>query len=355
MSHKVAWLPAHPAEGTVSMQRYWQSLERERSRLGAAGVEASAALPWVDFSPRATRLRRFWSKRIVYPWRVRHLPRADVYHLLDHSYAHLLAHLPSDARIVATVHDLAPLDAPHRLSRAQVNRFRATVAGLKRADRLVAISRYTAGRLAAELGIREDRITVLPLAVDHAVFAPGAGEARDGPYVLSVGSDEPRKNLEALIPCLARAAAGISGLSLVRVGEWLPPALRRGLAAVLGGRVHELGCVDDHRLAGLYAGALALVMPSRLEGFGLPVLEAMACGCPVVCSDATSLPEVGGDAVLYFPACDGAIAGDHLAALAADPRRRADLIARGKARAAGFTWSGHADALAGIYRELAGS
>lgn len=334
------------------MQRHWQGLRGGLPRFAAADLRVTEALAPAAFTARAGRLRRFWSKRVAYPWRVRRLPAADVYHLLDHSFAHLLPHLPDGARIVATVHDLAPLDAPGDLAEAQVRRFRETVAHLRRAARLIAVSRYTAARLAAHLGVPAADITVVPMGVDTGVFAPQA-PVRSGAYVVSVGSSAPRKNLPTLVDALGVAAEHIPGLTLVRVGDPLTESLRARLAQILGGRVVEEGLADDRRLAGLYAGALALLLPSRLEGFGLPVLEAMACGCPVVCSDAAALPEAGGTAALYFDPDDGAAAGAHLVTLAAQAVRRAELIAAGRAHAARFSWERHVTELARIYREVA--
>ena len=350
MPFQIAWLPAHPDEGSVSMQRYWHNLRREFPLAAGTEWRVAEALPPAGFTPRAGRLRRFWSKHLAYPAAVRGLGRADLYHLLDHSFAHVLGALPRDARIVATVHDLAPLDEPGHLSAAQLRRFRATVGCLRRATRLVADSRATARRLAQELQVPEADIAVLPLAVDHAQFSPRA-PVRAGTYVLSVGGIDARKNLGALVLAMERAARDIPGLTLVRVGDALPAELRTALNAVLGGHVEERGWVEDHELAGLYAGALALLLPSRLEGFGLPVLEAMACGCPVVCSDASSLPEVGGAAALYFDPSDGAAAGAHLARLATEPARRAEAVAAGIEQASRFTWEAHARGLAAIYRE----
>jgi alpha-1,3-rhamnosyl/mannosyltransferase len=333
------------------MWRYWQALRRAIPSNPDFDLKVIEALPVPGSVRRAGLLRRAWSKRVVYPWRIRRLPPADVYHLLDHSFAYLLPWLPRSVRIVATVHDLAPLDDPACLSPAQMRRFRRTVECLRLASRLVVDSQFTAQRVAAHLGVAERNISVLPLGVDSAVFTPQPA-ARPGPYVISVGSCDARKNLAALVPVLREARRSIPGLTLVRVGDPLPATLRLELEGLLSGRLIELGSVDDRTLATEYSGALALLFPSRLEGFGLPVLEAMACGCPVVCSDASSLPEAGGDAALYFNPDDATAAAGHLARLAAQPECRASLVAAGLKRAGQFTWHAHAKALAGIYREM---
>jgi alpha-1,3-rhamnosyl/mannosyltransferase len=225
---------------------------------------------------------------------------------------------------------------------------------LRGAAKLVVPSQFVARQVEAQLGISTARICVLPLGVDAERFAPGAGPAR-GDYVLSVGSGVPRKNLELLPDIMRHAARARPGLRLVRVGDPLAASVRREMEAALPGGFEERGRVDDAALAQLYAQAVALVVPSRLEGFGLPVLEAMAAGCPVVSSNAASLPEAGGAAALYFAPDDAATAGRHLAELASDPTRRTEWVERGIARARQFPWSAHVAGLVAIYRELAGS
>jgi glycosyltransferase involved in cell wall biosynthesis len=352
MTLSVAWLPAHPDEGATSMVRYWRCLRGSFPPGSHGNLKVTEALDPVDFTPRANRLRRAWSKYYAYPRRVRQLAPADVYHLLDHSFAHLLSSLPPSSRIVATVHDLAPLEDTTTLTTAQTRRFRRTVAGLRLATRVVAVSQFTARQLVRHLGMAEADITVLPMGVDLEVFAPQT-PARSGPYVVSVGSCDRRKNLAALVPALRGASRNIPGLSLVRIGEPLPELLRAELVEILPGGLIELGAVDDRTLASHYAGALALLMPSRLEGFGLPVLEAMACGCPVVCSDAASLPEAGGDAALYFEPDQPMVAAEHLVRLNTDSGHRARQIAVGLERVTRFTWQVHAARLNAIYREVA--
>ncbi len=356
MSVKVAWLPAHPADGSESMLRYWQALRRW-ARPGDGSLEIVEAFgPPPPRAARAGGLRRAWCKRVWYPSRVRRLGRAankgEVFHLLDHGFAHLLPHLPADAKIVATVHDLAPLEADEGLSPAQVRRFAASLTQLARASRVVVPSHFTARQVVERLRLPAERVVVLPMGVDLEQFQPVA-PVRPGPYVLSVGSCAPRKNL-AVLPALMRAvAASVLGVTLVRVGEPLPAPLRAELSAALSGRVVELGWIDAPTLAACYSGALALVQPSRLEGFGLPVLEAMACGCPVVSSRSSSLPEVGGGVALYFDADAPLEGAARLCEIAAPTAFRRDVVARGLARAQLFSWAAHATALQALYRDVA--
>ena len=133
----------------------------------------------------------------------------------------------------------------------------------------------------------------------------------------------------------------------------MPPGLRAELGAALGPDtpVVELGLAPERDLLAAYGRADALIFPSRLEGFGLPVLEAMAAGCPVVCSDASSLPEVGGEAALYFSPDDPVTAAAHLRRLLADEAFRRERAALSHLRAAGFSWETHLNALRRIYHQ----
>ena len=203
---------------------------------------------------------------------------------------------------------------------------------------------------------------MLPLGVQADLFArtPATGEspgwlkALDGHRViLSVGHVIGRKNLQILPGVFRQLNQGgmIENVALLRVGIALPEPLRDELRAVLGpGGLLELGRVSDAELAAAYGRADALVFPSRHEGFGFPVLEAMAAGCPVVCSNVTSLPEVGGAAARYFGPDDPGAAAEHLRALRPAPAARAGGGGAGRRQAAAFSWERHYERLREIYR-----
>ena len=244
---------------------------------------------------------------------------------------------PSDARIptVVTVHDLAILRWPdafprwHRLyGRAGLRRV------LRSADSVLAVSEFTKAEIAELADVPEERIRVVPNGVD-AVFSPSTNGERGG-YVLAVGTLEPRKNLARIVD-----AARLAGVELRVVGA-------RGWGEVeVPGWVGE---VPDAELAALYREAGCVVYASLYEGFGLPVLEAMACGAPVVTSKGTAMEEVaGGAAVLVDPLDPESIAAGVGEAIA----RRDDLARLGLARSAEFTWRGAADRVEALWRELA--
>lgn len=237
--------------------------------------------------------------------------------------------------VVLTVHDLAILRAPgafpawHRLyGRAGLRRV------LRRADAVVAVSEFTKRELETLVEVPAERIHVVPNGVDP-VFTPD-GPAAEGDYVLAVATLEPRKNLGRAVEAARRA-----GIELRVVGA-------RGWGGVdVPGWVGE---VSDAELAALYRGARCVLYPSLYEGFGLPVLEALACGVPVVTSAATAMEEVaGGAAVLVDPLDPDAIA----AGIGEAGARRDQLVPLGLERARAFTWKRAADGVVALWKELA--
>lgn len=240
--------------------------------------------------------------------------------------------------LVVTVHDLAVLRHPETFPAWTRTYSRLTVPRVVRAAaRVIAVSEFTKRELIGLLGVREEKIRVVPNAVSP-LFAPD-GPAADGDYVLAVGTLEPRKNL----PRAAEAVRRL-GLELRVVGGqgW-------GGVRAAGNGVRPLGFVPDEELARLYRGARAVLYASLYEGFGIPVLEAMACGAPVVTSAGTATEEVaGGAAVLVDPADPASIAAGLEEAL----RRRDELVRSGLRRAGQFSWARSAAATAEVYREV---
>jgi len=255
------------------------------------------------------------------------------------SLAHFQHSLPLSCPCpaVVTVHDLSFERDPRVMSRRDRFVFRAVVPrSVRRAARVFAVSERTRGDLIESYGTQPEKIVVTPNAVDP-VFTPGG--ARDG-YLLFVGAIRERKN-----PLAAADAAAEIGLPLVVAGPEKEPALARELER----RGADLrGYVDKSQLAELYRGAACLVLPSRFEGFGLPVLEAMACGTPVVASDDPALREVGGEAALYAGR-DGLAETVRRALRERDARSRAGLE-----RARLFTWDETARRAVTAYREVLG-
>ncbi len=237
---------------------------------------------------------------------------------------------------VVTIHDLSFVREPDLMSRWDRTVFRVVVPrAVRGAARVLAVSERTKRDLIELYGVDAERIVVTPNGVDPA-FSPGVEGARD--YVLSVGAIQRRKNQLA-----ALAAATEAGLPLVVAGPAkdaaLADELRRG-----GARLE--GYVEADRLVELYRGAACLVQPSRYEGFGLPVLEAMACGTPVVAVPDAALREVAGDAAVVVE--ESSLAEGIRRAIA----DRDALVAAGLERARAFSWRTTAEKTLAVYREI---
>jgi glycosyltransferase involved in cell wall biosynthesis len=259
---------------------------------------------------------------------------------------------PGDRPLVVTVHDLVVLRAPELLTRRGVAFHRA---GLERARRLgatwVVPTAWGRDDLAREgvdpalVHVAHHGVTVGPPPVDGDVDATLVRLGVRPPFVLFVGTLEPRKGVADLLAAHGRLRAGRPDLQLVLAGArgWgeLPALDGPGLVAP--------GSLADADLDALYRTAEVLALPSRYEGFGLPVVEAMARGCPVVCSDAACLPEVAGGAAVLVPMGDVAALADALAGVLDDGAARDRLVAAGHRRAAAFTWAASAEAHARAY------
>jgi glycosyltransferase involved in cell wall biosynthesis len=261
------------------------------------------------------------------------------------------------APLVATIHDLAWRRHPEAATRRGRRMFEGWLADARRADRIVCPSESTRHDL-VDAGFDDDRIRVVPLGVVPAHVEPGLpGRLRsrygiDGPFVLWVGTLEPRKNLDRLVAAMS-ASATLTDVPLVLVG---PEGWRTDVArtvAPLGERALVIGSVDDAEKRAWYEAADVFCLPSLHEGFGLPVLEAMAHGTPVVTSAGTATGEVAGDdALLVDPTDVGAIA-EALSAVLANAATADRLAAAGRIRAAAHPWSRTAEGLVDVYREVA--
>jgi glycosyltransferase involved in cell wall biosynthesis len=265
-------------------------------------------------------------------------------------------------KLVVTLHDIAPLSNPEILSNGIKRAYaKLLIRRAARADAVLCVSKFTADEVHTRLGVPRQRMTVTHPGLDAGwlASAPPAPhvEPDSVPYVLFVGNIKPNKNLSLLLDAFADVRQRVP-FRLVLAGRMDgfatgdPAVLTR--AKALGERVRFAGEVSDEELRALYAGALAFCLPSTIEGFGLPLLEAMALGCPVLCSRAGALPEVAGEAALLFdatPATGRAQLAELLGGLADNPQL-ATLRERGYARVQQFSYAQCAAQTAAVLQKL---
>lgn len=278
---------------------------------------------------------------------------------LYHSPYYLMPYAPRMPALV-TVHDLIPLLYPRYFSLRQRLIFAVTMGlAIRRSRQVIAVSQATANDLVHLLGISPEAIVIIPEAADP-VFAPQPAveieriqqnyTLPDG-YVLYFGSNKPHKNLVRLIRAWEKLQP--QPMPLVIAGVWderYPTAKQEIMSRKIEDSVRFLGPIPDDAVPALFAGATVFVFPSEYEGFGLPVLEAMACGTPVACSDTSSLPNVAGDAARLFDPTDIDAIADALGELLADATLRSRLRDRGFARASAFSWNRAAETTCTLYR-----
>jgi glycosyltransferase involved in cell wall biosynthesis len=250
---------------------------------------------------------------------------------------------------VVTVHDLAFEQYPEDFATATGWKYRTfTPRAVRSAERVIVDSEFTRGDLVNRYGADTDRIRTIGLA---PALPRGDSSPPPGPYLLAVGDVRRKKNLVRLVE--AFRILRDRGLEHRLVLAGAEGGAGEQIRAAAGGAPLELtGYLSDAELDALMRGADLLVHPSLYEGFGLVLLEAMARGCPVACADATALPETaGGAAELFDPEDPEAIAAA-IARVVDDREHRAELVDRGRARAAGFSWEATADATLAVYNEV---
>lgn len=257
---------------------------------------------------------------------------------------------------VSVVHDLVPLAFPKDYPRQQYYFRRFVPAILRQSRAVVADSEATRRHAIVAYNLLPDRVRVIPIGNDPARFRPDGPLADDGgvPYVLHVGNLLPHKNLPRLIEAVARLSRMPVKLVIAGHGRRVQVAALEALAVRTGARVEMKSYVPPGELPALYRGARLVAVPSLAEGFGLTALEAMACGVPVIAANTTSLPEVVGDAGLLVDPFDTDAIADAIERLLTDDQLRTELIARGLARAARFSWEQTARQMLAVLEDVAG-
>jgi glycosyltransferase involved in cell wall biosynthesis len=322
-------------DGAGSLAGYARSLS---ARLAAPVVTVPGGSG--SFSPRVIRRLRAFD--------------APLLHLTSHHLARYGPFLRTP--YVVTVHDLMryrdwrergahpPLiEGPTLRDGLQLE---LDAAGLRGAAVLIAVSEHTRRELVDLLGVPDERVAVVPEGVDTAAFRHAPRPGVHEPYILYVGSEQPRKNLGTLFSAFRRVKALWPAVRLVKVGDPGSPGapfrqvtLDEARATGVLPHLEFAGRVSHEELVGWYSSALCLVQPSRHEGFGLPVLEAMACGCPVVTSAGGSLPEVvGGAGVVYGDPDNVDSLASTLSRLMSSTAERCELARAGRERATAMSW-----------------
>lgn len=341
----------------AGIARYVRGLQRGIERLQGSGVEIFP-LAWEVESFAYKQPKRalktiyrelFWGKFIA--------PRILRQHEADllHSTSSLFIRCPKETRHVVSLHDLSISRHPERFRKWQVKSWHRRLSVIVNADRVICISQFTADEAMKLLGLSSAKIDVVHNGCDwHPDQIAFTEQKPDFPvpdeFFLFVGSLEPGKNLKLLKDAYLQAASR---------NRRLPPLLIVGArwqgVATEGEQPKDwqyLGRQPDEVLLYLYRRALALAFPSIYEGFGLPVIEAMAQGCPVICSPTSSLPEVAGDAAMMIDLRPGRYV-DAMRELVKKPDLRKDLIARGRVQAGRFTWKRCAEETVAVYHKVA--
>ncbi len=348
-----------PAEG--SMERLASQLAKHvRTRTLYTNIYSNSAEQF-NVGPVRSALAGLWDAAFI--CRLRRV--GGVIHFPNHHLARYGTALQRP--YIVTVHDLIrhfdclggePLiHRPNRRDQAVLARDRA---GIRAAGAVIAVSRATKRDLVRHLGMPEDRIVVVSPGIDAERFTPATDARLPYPYILFVGSEHPRKNLAALFGALAllKSEPELEPLKLVKVGAagggeapFRQQTMRIIRQLGLEREVIIRGRVAHEELVSLYAGAECLVLPSLYEGFGLPPLEAMACGCPAVVSDRGALPEVVGPAALVAEPTPTGLAGA-LRRVLRDSELRRRLVDTGRRHVRSFSWHAAASATVEVYGAL---
>lgn len=315
-------------------------------------------------------LNRFWDYRRLL--RCKREP-FDVFHVVDHSYAHLVHHLPAE-RSVVSFHDLDAfrcLLQPARGARSAVlRRFaKRTLSGLQKAQRVICGTAHSRAELLSEHLVDPGRLVIVPYGV-HPSCRPDADPPADAEVeallggapgqkleILHVGSTVPRKRIDVLLQVIARLRQVYPEVRLIRVGGALSPQQADLAGALeLDGNIEILPPLDRRTLAAVYRRAALLLQPSEREGFGLPIIEALASGLPVLASDLPIFREVGHDVIEYAPTADVPVWVDAVSQLLAEreqaPGDWQNRRRRGIVHAKQFSWAESARKTMAVYEEM---
>jgi glycosyltransferase involved in cell wall biosynthesis len=371
----IDYTPAYEQGGGIG--RYVRDLTAALSRLdtqqpyrlfvSGASKNKLPSPPAQNFTWRPTPLTPTWLARI---WHRAHVPlpietfigKIDLYHATDF----VLPPANRKTRTLLTVHDLSFVRVPETASPSLKAYLDVVVpASVKRANHVLADSQATKDDLISLYQTSPEKITVLLSGVDNRYKRVDDQQVQNvvrekykigaQPYIFTIGTVQPRKNYSRLIRALAQLRAEGNDIALVIAGGrgWLEDEMYQTLRDTkMQDHVRLIGFADENDIPALYSSAICTAFPSLYEGFGLPVLESMACGTPVVTSNVSSLPEVAGDAALQVNPYDIEAITDAIRQLINDSTLRATLTERGYEQIKRFTWESSARQLQAVYRDL---
>lgn len=336
---------------------WYTSMSREPLSISSTGTRFHGTLKRIPLSPRAAAL--LWQRmRLGLPID-RMIGKPDLLHSPD------FVAPPVKAPLIATIHDLSYLIVPEFAHPSLKRYLESSVPRtLRRASHVIAVSEMTRQDIIERYHVEPSRVTTIYNGVDGWFYEPDRPAVERAiehfglrrPYFIIVGTVEPRKNHLTLLHAFAQLYEKRKDVSLAIVGSpgWLSePIIAEIEKSAMSMPVRYLRFVDDTWIPALYAGSVALVAPSWYEGFGLPVLEAMACGAAVITSDRGSLPEVASGNAILVPPGDVEELAASMERLLVDSALRDDLVRRGREHAGTFSWRAAAEAHVALYRRIA--
>jgi glycosyltransferase involved in cell wall biosynthesis len=303
--------------------------------------------------------RRYLS--LIEAYRLSRLIRSqdDIVHLPNQNFARFALFIKNP--YIVTVHDLIRFSlgfAQETITEKIL--LKLDIRGIKRASHIIAVSQNTKDDLIKYLNIPDSKISVIYNGVDHGIFKPYTVKMLDKPYILYVGSERPRKNLSRLFEAFAKLKGEFPELKLAKVGisgrskEYRKETMRKLNSLGLTGDVIFVEYITELDLACYYSSAALLAYPSLYEGFGFPLLEAMACGCPVVTSNTSSLPEIVGEAGIMVNPYDTDSLAQAMRRVLTDDKLRDDMVRKGLEQAKRFSWEKAAGETLEVYNKVAG-
>ena len=327
-------------KGNTSLDKYSQELSK---RLTVDEIETKMPVSFKDGYNFLKQLRSC---------------NAGIFHLPHQQFARYSKFISKPC--VITVHDLSlQCSSLYNLNSRMKIYMKFDILGIKNAKHIIAISKYTKNDLISKLKISPDKISIVFQGVDHNIFLPQETPIFDFQYILYVGSEQPRKNLSSLLKAfqIIKLDTHFKDLKLIKIGSPGLEADRKSTLKMidklnLQNDVIFPGFVPEAELPKYYSKAACFVLPSLYEGFGLPILEAMACGCPVIASNVTSIPEVVDDAGLLADPLNVKEIVNAIEQVLSDDGLREKLIDKGFAQSRKFSWDKTAFETAKVYESL---